>query len=334
MKKLQAPNSNIQRSSKPQAPNRGVPRARGDWGLKFFWSLGLGIWSLHAFAAPDGNSAIRAPAGNSEIVITTTRRLAGAIHSLRWNGKEFINSTDHGRQLQSACSFDNSPTANAETFNPTEAGSRLDHVGTNSTSRLLELVADGNQLHTKTQLAFWLAPGEQSEGQLARNTNALSDYVLTKDVRIGFKQWPQALDYRVTFSVPPNPLHRTAQFEALTGYMPPEFDTFWQFNPATRKLEPLTDGPGEIRNPVVLATADGRHALGIYCPPQKTPGTTAPSYGRWKFKEQQVVKWNCVLRVRAERGIRGGDYSCRMLVPVGTVAQVESMLRDWLAEKW
>src|SRR5438128_869037 len=54
------------------------------------------------------NTFIRASAGRSEIVITTTKRLAGAIHSLTWDGKEFINSTDHGRQLQSACSFDNS----------------------------------------------------------------------------------------------------------------------------------------------------------------------------------------------------------------------------------
>ena len=55
-----------------------------------------------AWLSGSGDAVIRAPAGNSEIVITTTSRLAGAIHSLRWNGKEFIDSFDHGRQLQSA----------------------------------------------------------------------------------------------------------------------------------------------------------------------------------------------------------------------------------------
>ena len=49
-----------------------------------------------------GHAVIRAPAHGSEIVITTTPRLAGAIHSLTWNGKEFIDSFDHGRQMQSA----------------------------------------------------------------------------------------------------------------------------------------------------------------------------------------------------------------------------------------
>ncbi len=291
-------------------------------------SLCLSVWTVQA--ALNGDAVIRAAAGGSEIVITTTERLAGAIDSLTWDGREFINSTDHGRQLQSACSFDNTPTANAETFNPTEAGSRRDHVGPASTSCLLDLLATGNHLRTKTQMAFWLAPGERSEGQLARNTNTLSDYLLTKDVRIGYGRWTQALDYRVTFTVPPHARHTSAQFEALSGYMPPEFSRFWQFNPETLKLEPLSDGPGEIKNPVVLATPDGKHAMGIFAPPQSQQHTTGPTYGRWRFTEHRVVKWNCVFRVQDQQALRPGDYSYRMLVPIGTVAQVETMLRDWV----
>lgn len=289
----------------------------------------LAATSVMAAALPDGDSQIRARAGKSEIVLTTTSRLAGAIHSLTWDGVEFINSTDHGRQLQSACSFDNSTAANAETFNPTEAGSRNDDVGPASTSRLLEMTAKGNHLRTRTQMAFWLAPGERSDGQLARNTNTLSNYILTKDVRIGFGRWPQALDYRVTFTVPKNARHVSAQFEALTGYLPPEFEKFWQFNSKTGKLEPLDDGPGEIQNPVVLATADGRHVMGIYAPPQGQSAATGPSYGRWKFKVEQVVKWNCVFRVQDSKTIRTGDYSYHLLVPIGTLEDVESMLRQW-----
>lgn len=280
-------------------------------------------------APPDGNAQIRAQAGDSEIVITTTARLAGAIDSLKWRGKEFINSTDHGRQLQSASSFDNTPSAGAETFNPTEAGSRDDGAGANTTSRPLEISAAKNRLRTKTQMAFWLAPGERSEGQLARNTNRLSAHVLTKDVRIGFERWPQALDYRVTFSVPADERHKSAQFEALTGYMPPEFDTFYQFNPQTEKLQPLDYGPGEIKNPVVLATKDGQFAMGIYSP-ENPPSTAGPTYGRWYFDWAHVAKWNCVFRVRDPNGLRG-DFTYHMLVPIGTVSQVEQMLRDWSA---
>ena len=273
-----------------------------------------------------GHSITRAPAGVSEIVVTTTARLAGAIHSLTWNGKEFINSTDHGRQLQSASSFDNSPIANAETFNPTEAGSRRDGAGARSTSKLLELRSAGNELFTRAQMAFWLAPGERSEGQLARNTNTLSNHLLTKRVRLGAGRFAQLLDYQVTFTIPADEPHRTAQFEALTGYLPAEFERFWQFNPATRKLEPLTDGPGEIPRPVVLATANGSHAMGIFAPPQPRPNQSAPGYGRWRFGPEKVVKWNCVFRLRAPDTLPAGDYQFNLRVPLGTLAEVETML--------
>jgi len=294
------------------------------------WVVVLGAAAaMSGRGAPEGDSVVRGQAGRSEAVLTTTRRLAGAIHSFKWGGREFIDSTDHGRQLQSACSFDNTPAAQAETFNPTEAGSRRDHIGPTSTSRLLEIFAEDRRLRTRTRMAFWLAPGERSEGQLARNTTVLSDYEVAKDVRIGFGRWPQVLDYRVTFSVPGTAKHKYAQFEALTGYMPADFERFWQFDSGTRKLGPVRDGPGEIGNPVVLATADGRFAMGIFVPPEPQPGTTGPGYGRWRFKAERVVKWNCVFRVRDAHGIRTGGYSYRMLVPFGTVADVEAMLREW-----
>jgi hypothetical protein len=301
-------------------------------------NLLLGLFLITALPSlaglADGDAQIRAVSKDSTVVITTTRRLAGAIDSFKWNGHEFINSTDHGRQLQSACSFDNSPKAGAETFNPTEAGSRHDGTGTSSTSRLLEILADGNHLYTRTQMAFWLASGERSEGQLARNTNTLSSYLLTKNVTIGFDRWRQALDYRVTFSVPSGAHHTNAQYEALTGYMPDEFSSFWEFNPAIGKLQPLSDGPGEIKNPVVLATLDGKFAMGIFAPPQSQPETRGPNFGRWKFDWAHVVKWNCVYRVHSAQGVHDGDYTYRMLVPFGTLAQVEAMLRDWRDLKW
>src|SRR3954451_13237272 len=99
---------------------------------------------------PSGNAVIRGQAGSAEIVITTTDRLAGAIHSLRWNGKEFIDSHDHGRQLQSAASFDCGQAGEfwAERFNPTEAGSRADGAGDRSSSKLLQMRAAGAELRT------------------------------------------------------------------------------------------------------------------------------------------------------------------------------------------
>jgi hypothetical protein len=95
------------------------------------------------------------------------------------------------------------------------------------------------------------------------------------------------------------------------------------------RAEPLSDGPGEIQHRAVLATPDGKHAMGIYTPPQSQPDTTGPSYGRWRFNAEQVVKWNCVFRARNTTGIPPGNFTHHILVPVGTLAQVEAMIRDW-----
>ncbi len=69
-----------------------------------------------------GDSQIYGVFKDSPIVMTTTSRLAGAIHSLRWRGHEFIDSADHGRQLQTATNLDCCTAMTAETYNPTEAG--------------------------------------------------------------------------------------------------------------------------------------------------------------------------------------------------------------------
>ncbi len=273
-----------------------------------------------------GNAVIRGKVGDSEIVITITDRVAGAIHSLTWNGKEFVDSFDHGRQIQSASNFDSGKAFIPEVFNPTEAGGRSDGRGATSTSRLLELSAKENQLLTLNRMAFWLRPGEKSAGHLARNDAPLSDHYLAKRVTIGYQNLPHAIEYRVTFLVPKGEGHTFAQFEAVTGYMPPEFNTFHHYDARTKRLKPLSDGPGEQADPVVLATADGKFAMGVFSPDQPSKGFNAAGYGRFRFAAEKVVKWNCVFRVRDPNGIAAGPYSYRCFLVVGTASDCESVL--------
>jgi hypothetical protein len=269
-------------------------------------------------APPSGNAIVRARAGPSEIVITTTARVAGAIHSLTWNGKQFIDSFDHGRQLQSAANFDCGGEFIPEVFNPTEAGSMADGAGPTSSSKLLRLTAEGPELRTTTQMAFWLKPGEKSEGHPACNDRVLSNHRVAKRVRIGHARNPHVIEYEVTFTMPADERHTFAQFEAVTGYMPPAFSRFWRYDETTGRLAGLDDGPGEQASPVVLATPDGGHAMGIYSP------EPAPGYGRWRFREARVNKWNCVFRVHDPNGVKPGDYRYRTFVVVGTQDDVRA----------
>jgi len=278
--------------------------------------------------AVSGDAEISAAAADSKIVIRTTSRLAGAIDSLTFRGREYIDSHDHGRQLQSAASFsDGRPGFVPETYNPTEAGSRHDGAGPTSTSRLLMFKTNGNRLETRTQMAFWLRPGERSEEQLARNRTALSDYLLRKRVTIGYRNLSQVLEYVVTFTIPSGASHRYAQCEAVTGYMPNEFSKFWVLDLKTGKLRALSDGPGEQRHPVILATPDGRHAMGAYSPQQPSPSYAHVGYGRFRFAAQKVVKWNVVFRRRSRtKPLPTGDYTFRTFVAVGTLDEVRSTL--------
>ncbi len=276
---------------------------------------------------------IRRKVNGSELVLTTTDRLAGAIHSLTWKGKEFIDSTDHGRQLQSASSFDCAEKTPfwAECYNPTEAGSRADGVGKTSTSRLLKLKVTDTTLETQTQMAFWLKPGEKSNNRPALNREILSNHLLTKKVTLGYQKFANVLDYQVTFTVPKEH-HTYGQFEALTGYMPKEFSDFYCVDLESGKLKELSDGPGEQKHPIVFSVPAKTHAMGIFSPDQPSRGYENLGYGRFRFKAEQVVKWNCVFRVRDPKGIATGDYSYRMLVIIGNLTEVHETLLS-LAKK-
>lgn len=288
---------------------------------------------LPAKPPPSGHAVIRAPAGGSEIVVTTTDRLAGAIHSLTWNRQEFIDSADHGRQLQSAASFDCAAQREfwAECYNPTEAGSRADGAGNKSTSKLLRFHASGAELSSTTQMAFWLDPGEKSAGRPALNDKTLSDHLVSKRLRIGYKNLPHVIQYDVTFTVPAGEHHTYAQFEALTGYMPATFNRFEKFLP-TGKLEDLDDGPGEQQYPVLFSNHAGTHAMGCFSPDQPSTGYEHAGYGRFRFAAEKVVKWNCVFRVKSNEGVPAGEHPFRVFVAVGTREDVRSALAALAAE--
>lgn len=200
-------------------------------------------WIRREVAVP-GESVISGRTEDSAITITTTTRCAGAIHSLTWRGQEFIDSADHGRQLQSASNFDAGSPIQAETYNPTEAGSARDGAENLSSSQLLSIRAAGNRLTTTSRMAFWLHPRESSGGNPAKNRTITSNHVLKKQVTIGVNGRPNLIGYDVTFTLPADERHHQAVFESLTGYMPEVFKQFWRFDPKSRKLEPLSDGPG------------------------------------------------------------------------------------------
>jgi len=253
------------------------------------------------------------------ITLKTCDYDAGAICSLTWKGKQFINDLDHGRQLQSASSFD----GKGEAFNPTEAGASFltdRYTPHASSSKLLSSQVINGVLTTVNHPAFWNPVNGQKT----------SNHTFSKSVQFGFPAsdktviLPNVLQYETSFTIPSEESHQSATFEVLTGYMPKDFSQFWTFDVkhgATMAI-PLNDNPGEQSIPVIFSTVDQQYAMGIYSPDTPQPAYPDAGYGRWRFTD--TVKWNNVYRINNPVG----TYHFKSYVVVGTLVEVMTSMKQ------
>ena len=282
--------------------------------LILLFSMGLALAGTIS-----GDAELRGMVRGKPLILKTHHRVAGAIDSLVWDGVEFIDSADHGRQLQSAVNADVDGQLWNECYNPTEAGSVVDGAGPASSSVLEALSVQNGILTTRVRMAYWLAPGMSSGGHRALNSAYLSDHRLSKRVKLGFGDLDTVIDYRVTYRVPSDRPHRRITIEALTGYMPARFSEALAWNPDKATLEPLPwNPPGEIAHPVVLSTPSGSHAMGVFTPDRPADGNPPVGYGRFEFQREGVVKWNCVFRLTSSVPLRPGDRSFQFYVVLGS----------------
>jgi hypothetical protein len=286
---------------------------------------------LLLFAAPTGFT-VRQPVLDSTMVLHSSPRTAGAIDSLKFRGREFVNAYDHGREWQSAVSYDGF----GECLNPTEAGSSKDGTGPDSSSLLLDARTHDSTLATTLRMAYWLAPdepykaacGQHKDAHAAQNKELLSQDTLLKQVTLGYQTLPNVIDYLVTLNVAE--AHQSAVVEAVAGYMPPEFSLFLTFDPVTSQIATLSDGPGDQPLPLILSTKDRQFAVGVFSPPLRSPGPQ-PGYGHFIFRQHPEIsgwntaKWNCVFRTGA---IGPGPLTYRCFIAVGTVEEVRTALRN------
>lgn len=296
--------------------------------------------------------------------ITASTKFGGAISSVKVNGIEFIDSYDHGRELQSALNASIKPnvTLIPEIYNPTEAGSSSDATKSISTSQIKEISTKKNTLANKTQMAYWLRPGEKSFGNLALNKSPLSNNYLSKNVSFN-SNFNNVVDYIVTFTVPSNKNGRESyyflQFEVLTGYMPIEFSNFWTFQ--KNNLVTLLNKPDSEQDyPILFSNGpnDNDMAMGVVVAKTTTYAETSKqygNYGRFTFTNQNtqvdggsvkekysLVKWNYVFRIWPEQIIANNgiitsgtaplnetqkDYTFPLYLVIGTKSECLTALQ-------
>ena len=215
------------------------------------------------------NASKIATIGDSTLSVRITSRDAGAIDGLVWRGKQFVSSSDHGREIQMAAAFSDK---HRECFNPTEAGSIYDGLGATSTSRLLSLKVEPRRVTTETRAVYWLDPTDSARCPATDGPKdgPLSRDILRKVVTIGAVGLPNVIEFQSTFVVPE--LRTLGGFEAPTGYMPPEFSNFWIYDPAKDQLKPVVGELAYQNDPIIFATHDGRFAMGNLCAAAKHSG--------------------------------------------------------------
>lgn len=272
------------------------------------------------------DAAVLTPAGNEIIRIQSHPRVAGAIDSLQWGGQEFINSTDHGRQLQVAYVLDN----RSECYNPTEAGSYHDDTGASSSSVLRRYEAKGNVITSEANPAFWLAPGTKHPAgdacAKAFNTTTVSRDVISKRVEVGALGLRHVI--RFDTEVELSESHSAFQLEGATGYLRSDFTQLYAYDLATQGVTALGSAPyGEQGGPVIVATASGAHAMGAWSP-KPTDAATTLSYGRGYFggpPDHATSKWTVIFRRGATSA---GTFRSTVYIAVGSLENVRVALRQ------
>jgi len=221
----------------------------------------------------NGDATIRADWVFGQISVSTSTKFAGAVSSIKWNGKEYINNWDHGRQLQLNSQFFNRYIC----YNPYEAGSFTDGSSPTSTSKLLSLTTSGNSLDATTQMAWYYYPsiapqdvvpqdycGDPSQWLPApKYTSPLSNYKVHKTVTIGFAGIPNVIEYLIDQTVPEKVLKGSNNPTAVLNY---EFSSLRAWDVVSKDYRNIRALNGVDDRIKVAATADGSYAMGWYAP--------------------------------------------------------------------
>jgi hypothetical protein len=226
---------------------------------------------------------------NDKLVLGICMRDAGAVCSLVYDGHEFVNDFDHGRQMQIAWFYNDL----GEAYNPTEAGSVDDFTKPSTTSVLLSVRVDGATLVTESHPAYWEweRPGKHL------NVQAVTKDTLKKTITLGYLGDPHVIVIDAAVTVSPEltgPPVKKIRVEAPAFYMSRALTEHYSFdlrNGAMVKIPPPppTEKKGAMNVRMglntdrklmpILSSPDGRYAVGMY---------TAQAENFWTYSSYSI----------------------------------------------
>lgn len=326
----------------------------------------------HGTLGPYGNSAGWNPEPlpfwgwpryNSNNVLATTTTSGGIQASINlaaggtfwswiWNGVQFVNTTDYGREIQSDLFCDASSGCVSgwghgdpgvpSSQNPNEAGddaALANNPDAAHGSPLASYSVGTNEIKTSTVPLDWNPSGSTESPPLQQWQSYLYNTTLiSKDVQFGWGGMSGVARYTTTFHVP-SYLSATAS-ELPTGYLQPNFNTYFTEDAATNTLSgpltipicpstysPLSFQPGSGYGGVIISTSNQQTAMGVYGR-LTTVGGPVDHFEMWDWSHNncpsQTSKWSVV----RYGSMNAGDNSFTTFVITGSVSQV----RSWMAQ--
>ena len=265
----------------------------------------------------------------SEITISSNLVAGGILWNWIWNGKQFIDTLDYGRQIQSSLSFRDSVAL------PTEGGDNkeLENFQTSHGSPILSYsnnITDSSKTQSTRAIPLeW--NNEQFNGNDTKKPVIYPEWYLGKDISLdmsslnlgsGFEYLKNRVTKYSTVLYTPKGL-TGATIEIPTGYMLSEFDRAFTYDATVTDLTAATH---EVQNSefsnistgvfhygyadfnsggVIYATSDLNYAMGVYGSKPESGGSVS-YFTLWKFgilNNPDVTKWSaCYAPARISAG--------------------------------
>ncbi|MBI3379343.1 hypothetical protein HY029_01150 [Candidatus Gottesmanbacteria bacterium] len=318
-----------------------------------------------------GDATISDNYNGSPITLKTASKWAGAIDSITWKGKEFVYSEENGQEIGIALTMNDW----GECYNPTETGSAKDYKGPTSSSKVLSFNAQNNTIETVNQMAFWFDPvvnagfhqtcsfdknyasGYVWAGGYPYNTSVLSDFILRKKISLGYNEFPNIIELKLTVTIPqdlklnmdnfnksthPNGILDTSMrymiLQSPAGYIKKDFYIRHWYdprNPPTRDYLSTNLWPDGAAFPAILSTSDEQYAVGVYTKEVPINGYSANDNEQYPYLGYTSYDWGPAMGIGAREpvNIHGpGDYYSTSYMIAGTLADVqESMHKLYLS---
>lgn len=291
-------------------------------------------------AQVSGDATITGTVLGLPLTLKTSTQYGAGISSIVWNGKEFVNNFDHGRQFSVNASFFNL----YECYNPYETGTREDGNKPTSSAKVLSLSTAGNALSSSTQMCWYLATRTPRDGfgeecgdpalwllPVPPYTGVLSDYIFHKTVTIGFAGISNVIEYSSVITIPEFVQKGVIQMSAV---LPGDFSKLYSYDVVAKDYRLIRSLGGEDETVKVLATPDGNYAMGHYTPELLQPyGNGSDGGYGWGIVPPDPINFPnpdfaCASISAGYRFDSGGpmDVSQRSYFIIGNLEQVRSGL--------